>query len=273
MSKSSVDGRHIRVPTRSAGTRSGVNWTRENSPPTTLRQRRHRQGLGQAGHALDEAVAVGQQAQQHPLDEPVLADDDALDLEERVLEERGGVGAGDGVRRRRPGSAGRGAARLRSRGSPGGVGAACRAGAGLRSSSSGRAVLRVTVAVCDVPAWSTQWTVTRSPGWCDAEGGPEGLAACGPSCRRRSVMTSPPVMPARSAAGAVDRHRRPGRPGRWCRLVPAIWTPRNALPPMCTVSEDWPGDDLVGDLLGRGQRDGVPLGRRPSAGRRRPRRR
>ena len=36
MSKSSDDGRQMRVPTRSAGTRSGVNWMRVIDPPTTL---------------------------------------------------------------------------------------------------------------------------------------------------------------------------------------------------------------------------------------------
>ena len=35
MSKSSRDGRHTRVPTMSAGTRSGVNCRRVNVPPTT----------------------------------------------------------------------------------------------------------------------------------------------------------------------------------------------------------------------------------------------
>ena len=84
-----------------------------------LRQRRHGERLGQPGDALDQAVAVGQQAQQHPLDEPVLADDDALDLEERVLEQRGVLGAGDGYGWAvRPASAAGWAARLRSQGSP-----------------------------------------------------------------------------------------------------------------------------------------------------------
>src|SRR3954447_17359193 len=35
VSKLPVSGRQIRVPTRSAGTRSGVNWTRRNEPPIT----------------------------------------------------------------------------------------------------------------------------------------------------------------------------------------------------------------------------------------------
>ena len=49
--------------------------------------------LGDAGHALEQAVAAGEQRHEHPLDHPVLADDDLLDLEQRPLEVagRGGV--------------------------------------------------------------------------------------------------------------------------------------------------------------------------------------
>src|SRR5439155_17165660 len=42
--------------------------------------------LGKAGHALEKAVAAGQHADEQPLDHAVLTDDDALDLEERLLE-------------------------------------------------------------------------------------------------------------------------------------------------------------------------------------------
>jgi DNA-binding Lrp family transcriptional regulator len=73
---------------------------------------RHRldgEGLGQAGDALDEAVATCQQAHEHPLEQPVLAHDDLLGLEEDALEEggllragrRGGAGTGEEVGRRR----------------------------------------------------------------------------------------------------------------------------------------------------------------------------
>ena len=71
-----------------------MNWIARELAADDLRQRRHGQRLGQAGDALDQAVAVGEQAEHDPLDEPVLADDDALDLEERVLEQRGVLGAG-----------------------------------------------------------------------------------------------------------------------------------------------------------------------------------
>ena len=60
-----------------------------------------REGLGDARHALEEHVAAGEQADQHPLDQPVLADDHPLDLEQRALQagrvdrRRGGL-IGDG---------------------------------------------------------------------------------------------------------------------------------------------------------------------------------
>ena len=46
----------------------------------------HGQRLGQAGHALDEQVAPGQESDDHPLEQDVLADDDPLDLIEHLLE-------------------------------------------------------------------------------------------------------------------------------------------------------------------------------------------
>ena len=46
--------------------------------------------LGDAGHALEQAVAAGEQRDGHPLDHAVLADDDLLDLEQRPLEHRAG---------------------------------------------------------------------------------------------------------------------------------------------------------------------------------------
>src|SRR6185312_2776373 len=56
-----VSGRHTRVPTRSAGTRSGVNWMRPYVPPS-------------------------EQADEQALEHRVLADDDALDLIEHLLQ-------------------------------------------------------------------------------------------------------------------------------------------------------------------------------------------
>src|SRR5438477_8911023 len=92
MSNSSRDGRQMRVPTMSAGTRSGVNWRRLKVPPMTLATR-HRQGLGEAGNAFDQAVAPREQAHEGPLHHAVLPDDHPLHLDEGVLEQ--GRGGGD----------------------------------------------------------------------------------------------------------------------------------------------------------------------------------
>ena len=45
-----------------------------------------RQRLGHAGHTFEQHVPLGEQADQHPLDEQVLADDDPLDLEDRPFQ-------------------------------------------------------------------------------------------------------------------------------------------------------------------------------------------
>ena len=45
--------------------------------------------LARPGTSLDEAVAPGQQADEGPLDHPVLAHDDPLDLEQGILEDCG----------------------------------------------------------------------------------------------------------------------------------------------------------------------------------------
>ena len=49
-------------------------------------ERADRQRLGEAGHALEQHVAAGQQRDEQPLEHRVLADDDALDLVQRLLE-------------------------------------------------------------------------------------------------------------------------------------------------------------------------------------------
>ena len=49
-------------------------------------ERLDRQRLGHAGHTLEQQVALGQQADQHPLDQPVLADDHPLDLVDGSLQ-------------------------------------------------------------------------------------------------------------------------------------------------------------------------------------------
>jgi hypothetical protein len=45
--------------------------------------------LGHSRHALEQAVPAGEQGDQHPLDQVVLADHDPLHLEQRVLEDGG----------------------------------------------------------------------------------------------------------------------------------------------------------------------------------------
>ena len=56
------------------------------------------QRLGQAGDALEQDVAAGQEADEDPLEHLVLADDDAADLEQDRLADRAGVGrVNDGV--------------------------------------------------------------------------------------------------------------------------------------------------------------------------------
>jgi hypothetical protein len=50
-----------------------------------LGQRLDRHRLGQAGHALEQDVAAGQQGDQQPLQQAVLAHDQALEFEEHVL--------------------------------------------------------------------------------------------------------------------------------------------------------------------------------------------
>jgi hypothetical protein len=88
----------MRVPTRSDGIRSGVNWMRLNEPPRTSGEGLDRQRLGQARHALEEEVTTGQQADEDPLEHRVLADDDSSDLEHDRL--RGGArvrGIGEGA--------------------------------------------------------------------------------------------------------------------------------------------------------------------------------
>lgn len=55
--------------------------TRERAA-NDLRKRLDGQRLGDAGHTFEQHVALGQQTDQHPLHELVLAHDDALDLED-----------------------------------------------------------------------------------------------------------------------------------------------------------------------------------------------
>ena len=53
-----------------------------------LGQRAHRERLGQAGHALEQHVTAGEQADQQALDHVLLADDAPRDLLKDALDER-----------------------------------------------------------------------------------------------------------------------------------------------------------------------------------------
>ena len=70
----------MRVPIRSAGSRSGVNWTREKIGPHALGHALGEQRLCDSGHPLDEEVAAGEQADQHPLHDALLPHHDPAEL-------------------------------------------------------------------------------------------------------------------------------------------------------------------------------------------------
>ena len=71
----------------SAGSRSGVNWMRWNLARSAVGDRLDRQRLGEAGHAFEQHVAAGEQADEDALDHVALADDDLADLAEQLLGE------------------------------------------------------------------------------------------------------------------------------------------------------------------------------------------
>ena len=77
----------MRVPTRSDGTRSGVNWIRWKLPPSTCAVVLIVSVFARPGHALDQEVAAGEQADEHALEHRVLPGDHPPDLEERLLEQ------------------------------------------------------------------------------------------------------------------------------------------------------------------------------------------
>ena len=68
-------GRQTSVPVRSAGSRSGVNWTRAKSASSRAASARIALVLARPGRAFDQQVAVGQQRDQQALDQRRLADD------------------------------------------------------------------------------------------------------------------------------------------------------------------------------------------------------
>jgi hypothetical protein len=65
------------------------------------------QSLGHPWHTFEQHVALGEQADEHPLDQLVLADDDPLDLEDGALEGVHLLLQTSVVRRRGRGSRGR----------------------------------------------------------------------------------------------------------------------------------------------------------------------
>ena len=80
----------------SDGIRSGVNWMRLNVEIEDLGERLDQQRLRQAGHAGDQAVAAGEERDQHLLDDLVLADDDLAQLGENALAALGDSFGADG---------------------------------------------------------------------------------------------------------------------------------------------------------------------------------
>ena len=68
------------VPVMSIGIRSGVNWMRLNLQRHRLGQLADHQRLGQPGHAHQQGVPAGEQADRQPLDDVVLADDHPAQL-------------------------------------------------------------------------------------------------------------------------------------------------------------------------------------------------
>ena len=212
-----------------------------------LRHRRHGQRLGQAGKALDQAVAVGEQADHDPLDEEVLTHDDLLDLEQGIGEQRRVIGARDGHRWGSGPGTGHWWSLRCPLGWEGGE-SADRAGAQVQ----GGAVLRAGRVR---PA-----TFTVSPGSC------ADTAACRASaeataCPSTAVSTSSCSMPARSAGD-------PGTTPATCAPAGALRAARDELDPQERGATDVdrargaPVDDLPRDRPRLVDRDGEALGGR-----------
>src|SRR4026207_821868 len=83
----------MRVPTRSAGTRSGVNWMRLKSPPKASGRARGRapHRLAEAGGAPAGDVAPREERDDQPFEQVILTDDDLLDLVQEPLHRGGSV--------------------------------------------------------------------------------------------------------------------------------------------------------------------------------------
>ena len=75
-----------------------MNWIRLKLPPEHVADGLDRHRLGEAGNALEQDVAVGEQRHEHALQHLLLPDDHPLDLEEGRLEGVADLfGASDGV--------------------------------------------------------------------------------------------------------------------------------------------------------------------------------
>ena len=92
-SNSSVPRFHTETPTTSEGRRSGVNWIRCHVPAIDARDRLGQRGLADAGHVLDEEVALGEQAHEREAHLVALALDHPLDVGERSASKSGRTGA------------------------------------------------------------------------------------------------------------------------------------------------------------------------------------
>ena len=222
----------------SAGTRSGRELHPGERAADHLGERLHGEGLGHPGHAFEQAVAAGEQRDEHPLHHPVLPDDHPFDLEQRPLQQ-GGVLRGGGHRRRRLGAA------------PFGVGASGVVGwatgppqrwsvvaASVRYQDS-HARLRAEVGRSRFPPRRPRSAESRDRG-CDTDGGPPrvrftpspggsprgrpALKLLGPAAPRLAGMSDP--LPRRRGPGLLG----PGLPrrrrlGACAGTIPGCTTP------------------------------------------------
>ena len=73
------------VPVMSLGIRSGVNWMRENLRSSTCAIVWMSSVFAKSRHADDQAVAAGEQRQQHELDDVFLPDDELVQLGDDLI--------------------------------------------------------------------------------------------------------------------------------------------------------------------------------------------
>ncbi len=169
-------------------------------------QRLDGERLGDAGHPLEQDVPAGQQGDEHPLDQAVLADDDPLDLEEGALDPRGVGRRRDGLR------AGGGGALGDLGGGAGGLThcapCSCRCPASQRPATGRRAR---TPAQCPTPGARTGQASRGghdAPSPCPAPGGAANLAGASGSSPRGCPT------PQRHRASRIARGPVPFR--GWC---------------------------------------------------------